>query len=184
MQRGESTPGKTTRAAHSFYAAGPTRSAATHHAGHAAHHFLHAAFLAGLLHHLLHLLVLLEQTVEVRHLQTGTRSDTPLARTVDDVGLAPLLGRHRVDQRLKLAHLLLRPRTLGQLRHLPHAGQLAEQTGHATHFLELLKLVAKILKIEALALLDLPGELFGFFLVDRALGLFDQRQHVAHAENT
>ena len=80
----------TAHAAHSTWAA--RASAAAHHAGHAAHHFLHAAFLARFLHHLLHLLVLLEQTVQVGHLQASTGGNPALARAVDDIRRAALLG--------------------------------------------------------------------------------------------
>ena len=127
--------------------------------------------------------MLLEQTIEVRHLQAGTGGDTALARAVDDVRIAALLRRHRVDQRLELAKLLFGPRSLGHLGHLPHARQLAHQATHAAHLLELLELFAEVLEIEALAFLDLLGELFGLALVDGTLGFLDQRQHVAHAED-
>ena len=47
----------------------------------------------------------------------------------------------------------------------------------------LLKLLLEILQVEALALLDLAGELLGLGPVDFLLDVFDQRQHVAHAED-
>ncbi|CAM4093649.1 hypothetical protein VRRI112168_14240 [Vreelandella rituensis] len=128
--------------------------------------------------------MLLEQTIEIRHLQARSGGNTPLARAIDDVRLTALLGRHGVDQGFKLAQLLFRAGALSHFRHLSHAGQLAQQTAHAAHFLELLELIAEIFKIEAFAFLDLLGQLFGLVLVDGTLGFLDQGKHVAHTENT
>jgi hypothetical protein len=60
------------------------------------------------------------------------------------------------------------------------ACRAAGDTAHAAHLLHLL---AKVLEVEALALLHLAGELLGLVAVDVALGLLDQAQHVAHAED-
>ena len=73
---------------------------------------------------------------------------------------------------------------LGHLSHIAHAWKLVHKTGHATHIIHLLQLVTKVFQIETFALGNLLRELFGFLFINLALDIFDQRHHIAHAENT
>ena len=51
------------------------------------------------------------------------------------------------------------------------------------HLLDLPQLVAEIFEREAVAEEGFLGELLGLFAVEGGLGLLDERQHVAHAED-
>ena len=53
-----------------------------------------------------------------------------------------------------------------------------------SHILHLRNLALEVFQVELVAGLDLLGELFNGFLVDRLLNIFDERDDVAHAEDT
>src|SRR5215831_18934800 len=80
------------------------------HAGehplHAAHH-LRQVPAAHHLHHLAHLLELREQAIDLLDLHARARGDAPLARGLDQLGLAALERRHGVDDALGPAQRLL-----------------------------------------------------------------------------
>src|SRR5690606_31011119 len=163
------------------------RHAATRqHPAQATHHLGHAALGGEFLHHLLHLLVLLDQPADVLYLGAGAEGDAALARAADHLWVAALGRGHGVDDRLHLLELRL-GRALGgaHLRpvHPADARQLVHQAAQAAHVLHLLQLVAEVFEVEALALLQLLGQLVGLGLVDGLLGLLDQAEHVAHAED-
>src|SRR5881409_3808339 len=85
-----------------------------------------------LLHHLLELRELLEQPVHVLHARAAAARDALAARAVDDLGIAPLLGRHRADDRVEAAEIRLLARQLlgPPLEHLAerqHAEDLVER---------------------------------------------------------
>ena len=128
--------------------------------------------------------MLLQQPVEILHLSARALGDTPLAATLDKFGVAALLGRHGVDHHLHLREHFGIEILLRHLGHIAHAGQFIQHARHAAHTVHLLQLVAKILQIKLLALLYLAGEFGGLLLVDLLLDLFDQRQHIAHTQNT
>src|SRR5580765_3524778 len=147
---------------------------------HLAHPSLH---LLEALHHLLELRVLLEQPVDVGNAGAAAPGDALSAAAVDDRRLAPLLGCHRPDQRLEAGQLLLLASQLLRQRFLAleernHVHDLAERP----HRAELLELGGEILEGERLVA-DLLGEGLRLSLVDAGLGLFDQGEHVAHAED-
>ncbi|MNZ69798.1 hypothetical protein D3C78_881120 [compost metagenome] len=130
--------------------------------------------------------MLLDQPPDVLHLGTGTQGDPALARTADQVRIATLGRGHGVDDRLHLLELFLGCALgIAHLRQVDPADarQLVHQAAQATHVLHLLQLVAEVFEIEALALLQLLGQLVGFGLVDGLFGLLDQAEHVAHAED-
>src|SRR4051794_24233938 len=60
-----------------------------------------------LLHHLAHLPELLDELRHGLDRGAGPARDPPAARTVDDLRVRPLLGRHRADDRLEPVELLL-----------------------------------------------------------------------------
>ena len=78
---------------------------------------------------------------------------------------------------MPIVHLLLHV-----FRQLTHSGKLVQHAGDATHVGHLRQLFAKILQVET-TFLHLAGKLFGFFVVDLALGFLDQREDIAHAKN-
>ena len=81
-------------------------------------------------------------------------------------------------QELPVVHLRL---DLGG--QVTHARQLVHQPGQPAHSLHLAQLVAKVREVEALAGLELGGNLRRLVPVDLALHLLDESQHVAHAED-
>src|SRR5262245_55568759 len=102
------------------------------HAGQA-HHAAH------LLHHLLGVLEAVEQLVDVHHGHTRATGDAGAARSVDDLGVGPLLWGHRPDDRrdpvevlvvelcqlvLHLAHARHHPEHVGDRAHPAHGDQL------------------------------------------------------------
>ena len=72
---------------------------------------------------------------------------------------------------------------LDLLAHLPHARQHPEQLGHRAHLAHRLHLGQEVLEGEVLAAAELAGHLLGLALVERLLGLLDEGEHVAHAED-
>jgi hypothetical protein len=66
---------------------------------------------------------------------------------------------------------------------LPHAREHPEQLGHRAHLADGLHLGQEVLEGEVVAGLELRGHLRGLLGVERLLGLLDQREHVAHAED-
>jgi hypothetical protein len=99
-------------------------------------------------------------------------------------GLGAFGRGHRIDDALDPAdHFVLgtgRQLTggLGKL-----GRQLVHQRTEATHCAHLADLRLEIVKVEALAGLELLGEGQRLLLVDTLLRFLDQRQHVAHTEN-
>ena len=150
------------------------------HSAHALHLFRRAG--AGeLLHHLIHHIELLEQPVDVLDLHAGACRDAALAAVIQDGGIFALIRRHGLNDRLGARHgLFIDGRALERAG--VHARHHACQIFQAAHALELRQLVIEIGKREFVAA-ELLLQLLGLLLIERSLCLFDQRQHVAHAEN-
>src|SRR6266571_4642041 len=147
-------------------------------APHAPHPTLHGL---ELLHHLPQLRVLLEQPVDVLHGRPAAARDALAARAVDELGIVPLGGRHRRDDRVEAAEvvrLVVERDALELLAERKHAEDLVERPELA-HLTELL---AEVVERERV-LPELLRELLGLCLVHRLLRLLDERQHVAHAED-
>ena len=72
---------------------------------------------------------------------------------------------------------------LDLLLHLPRAGQHAEQVGDRAHLADRHHLLEEVLEGEALAGGELAGHPLGLVGVEGLLGLLDEREHVAHAED-
>ena len=132
------------------------------------------------LHHLLRIGELLEQSVHV--LGGGARPgrDSFAAAAADDLGVRPFVRGHRADDRLYPSEVLVVDIDIAKCR--TGARQHSKNVLERPHPLQHLELVEEVLQIE-LAFLHLPGGLLGLLLVEGLLGLFDERQHVAHAEN-
>ncbi len=91
-------------------------------------------------------------------------------------------GGHREDHRLDAVELLLVHvhRSISWMAR--EAGDHPQQRRQRTHAADLLELVEEVLERE-LVLPSLRSSLLGLVLVDLLLGLLDERQHVAHAED-
>src|SRR5437762_3852497 len=76
------------------------------HASEAAHESFLSEFVDAF-HHLEHVCVLLQELVDVPNLHARSLGDALLARGMDQVGIAPLLWRHRKNDRLLALELLL-----------------------------------------------------------------------------
>src|SRR4029077_11447544 len=135
------------------------------------------------LHHVGHVPVHLEQLVDFLDLDAGAGRDPLLAAGFEDVwALAPLTV-HRIDHRdLALYDLVVDPGVGDLVLHLGNAGHHAHQAADAAHVGHLHQLLAHVGEVQ-LALAHLLGDARGLFGVDIRGGLFDQRHHVAHAEN-
>ena len=99
---------------------------------------------------------------------------------VDDLRLAALVERHRADDRLDRLQVVVAD--LGALQLLRDAGHHPEQTTERAHLLDLLHLIEEVVERE-LAFHHLHRGLLGLVLLERLLGLLDQGEHVAHAED-
>src|SRR5262245_51990836 len=152
------------------------------HALHAAQPSLHPL---ELLHHLPELRILLQEPVHVLHAGAAAPRDALAAATVDDVRMAPLPRRHGRDDGVEAPDVrgflveLLRG---GALHELAETGDHPEDLVERPHLLDLAELVAEILQGEAV-LAELLDQGLGLLAIDRLLGLLDQREHVAHAED-
>ena len=106
-----------------------------------------------------------------------------LRRVLEEVGVLPLCGGHRRDDRaLALEHLLVEVGALDLLLDLAHAGQHAHQAADAAHLLHLGELHGQVFEVE-LALAHLLRGAERLLVVDGLGRLLDQRDDVAHAED-
>src|SRR5665213_2796917 len=133
-----------------------------------------------LAHQLADLRELLDHLVD--GLDTGARAacDAEPPRALDQLRAAALLGCHRQDDRLEAVDLALVDLHPSHLRADPR--QHPEQALHRPHTPHRVDLREEVLEVEV-ARLELLLELLGVVGVELALGLLDQRQHVAHAED-
>src|SRR4051794_40131530 len=132
------------------------------------------------LHHLLDFGELLDQRAHVAWHHAAAVGDAVAARTVDEARVGPLSRRHRADDRLDAVELTLVDLLVLHLLREPrdHPDEAAERA----HLADLLELLEEVLQRELA--LEHPGRgFFGRFLLVALLGLLDQREHVAHAED-
>src|SRR4051794_1801341 len=148
-----------------------------------AHHGLqvrHAA-LADLLHDLAHLAELLDELVDRLDVRARPLGDPQAPRALDQLGPAALLGRHREDDRLDAVELtLVHLHVLELLAAEP--GDHPEDRGQRAHLADLPQLLEEVLERELVAA-QLALELLGLVLVELRLGLLDERQDIAHAQD-
>ena len=137
---------------------------------------------AELLHELPRLCELLEQPVDVLDRAAAAARDALAAAAVDHGGIAPLLRRHRVDDRDRAAHLLLAAVDVDALQRPAHARDHRDHLLERAHLAHLLELVAEVLERELLAP-ELAHELLRLLPLDVLLGERDQAEHVAEPED-
>src|SRR5829696_5002113 len=133
-----------------------------------------------LLHDFLHLPELLHELRDSLDGGAGAAGDPAPARAVDDLRVGALLRSHRADDGLEAVELLLVHVQVAELA--AHPRHHLEQRAERAHVAHLLHLIEKVVERERL-LADLLLELLGLPLVHLALGLLDERHHVAHAED-
>src|SRR3954453_11160973 len=133
------------------------------------------------LHQLAHLGELLDELVDLLDVGTRAARDAQPARALDELRAAPLLGRHRQDDRLDAIHLALVDLDALGLR-AEAAGEHPEQVGERAHLADRLELLEEVLERE-LPLAHLALEVGGLVVLELLLGLLDERQDVAHAED-
>src|SRR5919109_4422554 len=132
-------------------------------------------------HHLAHLAELLDELVDLLHRGAAPARDPQPPRALDRVRMAPLVRRHRQDDRLHAVELAvvdlhLRELLAGEPRNHP------EDRRQRPHLADPLELIEEILERE-LVLAQLALQLLRLVLLHRLLGLLDERQHVAHSED-
>src|SRR6266478_651326 len=136
-----------------------------------------------LLHHCAHLQVLLEDGVDVLDCGAAPLGDAFAPFAIDDIIVAALLVRHRVDDRFDSRELpLVHFGILGKILQWAHLGHHVHDFFERTHLANLLELIAKILEREFF-FAELALEVGSGFFVDCLLDAFDERHEVAHAEN-
>jgi len=126
-----------------------------------------------------------QERIESRHPQASRRSASPpcAGLKVEEVTALEDHRDHRIDHRdLALQNLVVEPGIGDLVFHLGDAGHHAHQPADAAHIRHLRQLLAHVGEVE-LALAHPLGGTRGLFRVDMSGGLFDQRHHVAHAED-
>src|SRR3954470_2435394 len=134
-----------------------------------------------LAHELAHLVELLDELVDLLDARPGALRDAQPPRSLYELRAPALLRRHRQHDRLHavdlaLVHLHLRKLVARQ------AGQHPEDRLQGTHLAQRLELLEEVLERELVAA-QLALELARLVLLELALGLLDERHHVAHAED-
>ena len=136
------------------------------------------------LHHVGHGAMHFEEPVDVLGLGAGAGGDALLAARLEQIGIAPLPRRHRVDDRdLALEHASRRDwRSAIWFFILAMPGSMPIRPPMPPMLLHLRELLAQVGEIER-ALAHLLGDARRLLGVDRRGGLLDQRDDVAHAED-
>ena len=99
-------------------------------------------------------------------------------------GLRRSRGRHRIDDGdLPFDYVFVDVGRGELIFHFADAGQHAHEPAKAAHSLHLRELLAQVTEIER-ALAHFLGSAHRFLGIDIGRGLFDQRNDIAHAENT
>ena len=120
------------------------------------------------------------QRVDVADLGAGALGDAETAGAVEDFGVATLLLGHREHDGFGLGEVLL---FLGADLDVTHARHHLHDVAERAHLLHLRHLREEVFEIEV-GLLHLLGQAFGFLVVDDLLGLLDEGDDVAHAQDT
>src|SRR3954452_25225774 len=131
-------------------------------------------------HHLLHLAELLHELVHGLHVRARPKRYPAAPRPVQNRRIAPLLRRHRGDDRLEAVQVAVVDLQVPELA--ADAGHHLQQARERAHLPDLVHLVEEVV-VRELLLADLALELRGLALVHLALRLLDEREDVAHAED-
>src|SRR5579859_708824 len=147
----------------------------------AAHFALHGV--AVHFHHAAHFVVLLEDFVDFLNGGAAAAGDAFAALAVDQVVIVALGGGHGIDDGFgDFQASLVDGRVLGQFGKGADFREHAHELFERAHLANLLQLVAKILE-RKFVVLELALEFARLLFVDGFLGFFDEREHVAHAED-
>src|SRR5271165_2803656 len=133
------------------------------------------------LHHFARLRILLQQRIHFLHRRPAAFGDAPAACAVDEHVIGAFLGGHRIDDRHHARNLTLIHFHVLHVLHWPDGHHLQNVLQRA-QFPDLFDLIAEVFERE-LVVQQLALHLFGLPLIDILLDLFNQRQHIAHAEN-
>src|SRR5699024_4581532 len=164
----------------------PSTTAATRHSRHPRHprhprHSGHTAAALHLAHHLLRLEETGDQAVDIADLRTGTIGDTQTTGAVDRLGVGTFTRCHRLDDGLDTVQVLVVD-ALDLLPHLPHTGHHPEQVPDRAEFANHRHLLEKVIQREVVVRGHGRGHLLDLGLVERALCLFDECEHITHVQ--
>ena len=123
-----------------------------------------------------------EQSVDVLHLQAASGGYPLFPGIIEDFRVVPLVRGHGQDNGLGAGQLLFVHLSALQ-GFAAGSGDHGRDVGHTAHILELKQLVVKICQRQ-FAGTHFLLQLLGLFFIETLLGLFNQAQHVAHAQQT
>ena len=127
--------------------------------------------------------MLFQQTIDEFNGNTRTRRNALFARGFEQIRVFALCRRHRIHNGdLVLHHFAIEMGGGDLVFHFGDAGDHAHQPANTADLFDLLQLVPHIGEIE-LALAHPLGGAHRLFLVDILDRLFDERDHIAHAQN-
>src|SRR5699024_668010 len=158
-----------------------TAATGTRHPRHAWHSG-HTAAALHLAHHLLRLEETGDQAVDVADLRTGTIGDTQTAGSVDRLGVGTFTRCHRLDDGLDTVQVLVVD-ALDLFPHLPHTGHHPQQVPDRAELADHRHLLEKVVQREVVVRGHGRGHLLDLGLVERALCLFDECEHITHVQD-
>ena len=127
---------------------------------------------------------LIEQAIDLLHLNTGTGGNAALAGGFDEVRFGAFQRSHAVNDALLFHHFFFGAVQIHVLsfgsdlpRHFVH------QAGQATHLFHLQQLRQKIVQVKAIAAFELGRHFLRRRHVDVGRDLFNQGHDVAHAQH-
>jgi len=99
------------------------------------------------------------------------------------LGVAAFLGRHRVDNAVEASHVFLGVRVAHHAGSFAQAGDLANDRTHGAEFLRLAEHFLEVVERE-LALQQRLLLLGHFLFVELLLSVLDQREDIAHSQDS
>ena len=126
----------------------------------------------------------LEKLVNVGGCSARALGNALLAAVLENIRIGAFgLGHRANNGELTIKHLVVQTGSSHLVLHPAHARHHAHDAAHAAELFHLLELFGKIIEIK-LARLHLLGHRCGFFRINGFGSFFDQRNNIAHAENT
>ena len=144
-------------------------------------HHLRGAHTGYHLHHLLCLVELFEEFVYLLYVCSGTLCNTSSSRSVYNLGILPLLWSHGSYDGLNVLERIVR--YVNILNSLSYSRYHSCEVLYISHLLDLLYLPEEVIEVK-LVLPYFLLETFSLLLVKLLLGTLNERDDVAHAENT